>query len=496
MSTPQAGLPGSRRTISTSGVFIASMALVVSASTLVTDFTGFASLGWGFVVSLAIGFLIVLPLAVSASHLTIAHPRAGGIYHLTRSVLKSSMGDWTAVCLGFVFFGTFLFGAVGETMAGAHALRALFGSALSAKWFVLVIAATAVVPNLFGLRNATWVTGALLVVMLGIRWYFGLAGFFGGAHSGEWSLANIQVTGGFRWFGQNGVFTCGLAFGFWSFVGIEGACSLAEETKQPRKSIPRGLILAMLAIFVTSTVMGLGAVGTLPLEQWQGAVESASNTGGMNPQLVFGEMMFGPSGRVMMAVASIASTLSSLLIAFAAVPRMIFAMARDGRFFGAVATKFAQVHERTGVPVAATILVVVLYLITALAAGVAIDCLYAAAYLWFIRYVIVHVLTIVSRFKNNANTAIFGRHFGLVTAVIGVIGTVLALVVGFAGSHQLYGSRALMMVGGAIGVTAVSFAMTFVASTNWASALDWMVEACRVVCARVTARSEKLAVEV
>lgn len=69
------------RTLGAWEVAVAGMALVVAASTLVTDFSGIFSLGWAFVAALGFAFLVNLLLALSAARLSARHPRAGALYH-------------------------------------------------------------------------------------------------------------------------------------------------------------------------------------------------------------------------------------------------------------------------------------------------------------------------------------------------------------------------------------------------------------------------------
>ncbi len=449
--------PGaSDRRVGTGGIFVSSVALVVASSTLVTDFAGFVALGWGFAIALVLAFAVILPLALSAADVSIAYPKAGAIYHVTRSIIGGRGGAMSGLFLSFSCLGMFLFGAAGETTAGAYALRALCDSTLPVEVFVVVLAMVAVTPNLFGLRVAARLTGGLLVVMLGIRWFFGLAGFCGWAATGAWHAEHLMPAGGLHWFGPQGIVSVGLALGFWTFVGIEGACSLVEETKRPARALPRGLVLGLLAILATSLVMGVGATGTMPLSAWREAVQGAAGHAGESPQLAFGERMFGPVGGVLMALASLAATLSTLTVALAAVPRVLFAIARDGLFFGPLSSAVARVHPRSGVPVNATLLVVAAYLTLALCAGKVVDCLYSAAYLWTFRYVALHALALVNRLRHPERVVAFRSRWFLLLILGGIAGIVAAFHFGFAGRHLMFAPRALFVASISFIIAAVS----------------------------------------
>ena len=448
---------GLERTLGTWQILVAGVALVVAASTLVTDFSGFFTLGGAFVVALLLGFLINLLLAVSAADLSAAHPRAGALYHYAREIFPGRLGEMLGVFFGLAFFGMFAFAVSGETAAGAFGFRALTGLDLPLPVFVLVLGALAVLPNVIGIRTTAWVSAGLLLLMLGIRWFFGLAGFLGISETGRWQAENLNSgVGLFDWFGEGGILRAGLAVAFWSFVGIEFACSLAEEVKNPRKAMPRGLILGLLAILATSLIMGLGVTGTRPLAEWSAASQSALGAGGEAPQLAVGHAMFGQAGYLLMALASVAATLGTLTVAYAAMPRILFSLARDGHIFGRAGEPLAKLYPRFGTPVVATLVTFALYQIPALFSAGVIDWIYSAAYAWIVLYVVFHLLAIANRsLCPEADKAFRGRWF-VAAAVAGIALTLVGLYFAFEGSHLKFGSRALVILSGALGLTVLS----------------------------------------
>ncbi len=351
----------------------------------------------------------------------------------------------------------FAFAASGETAAGAFGLQALLGSDLPIGAFIVALSVLALLPNLLGIRTAAWVSAGLLLLMVGIRWFFGLAGFFGWGATGAWSAAHLDGGVGLELFGEGGIVTVGLALAFWSFVGIEFACSLAEEVKRPHKALPRGLILGLFGILATSLVMGLGVIGTAPLAVWRAAAEGTLGCGGDCPQLAVGQMMFGAAGHKLMALASVAATLGSLTVAYAAMPRVLYSIARDGHFFGPISKPIGTLHPRFKTPVVATLLTFGLYLIPALYSSVVIDWLFSAAYAWILLYVVFHVLALANRrLRPDTERAFRGRWFGALAGA-GIVLTLVALYYAFAGTHLAYGGRALVVLLVALVATCISF---------------------------------------
>jgi len=447
--------------IGTWQVAVSGVALVVAASTLVSDFTGYFTLGAGFTVALVLGFAINLLLGLSAADLAVSYPRAGALYNYARAIIGGRRGEVLAVFLGLSFFCMTAFAASGETSAGAFGLRALLGSSLDIKWFVVLLCIAGVLPNLFGIRSASWVSAGLLILMLGIRWFFGVAGFFGWGATESWTAANLVPTeSAISWFGDGGILTVGLSLAIWSFVGIEFACSLAEETDQPRKSIPRGIILGMIGILATSLVMGIGVTGSLPLAEWQQIAGSSVASNGEAPQLAVGQVMFGRIGFMLMALASVSATLGTLTVVFSAMPRIIYSIARDGNFFGSLSKPFGKLNPKSNSPIAATLLSFILYLAPALYSATVIDWVYSAAYAWLLLYAGFHILVVMNR-KLHPNSAVaFGTSWFPVAAVVGAILTLGALYVAFLGSHVYFGGRVLAVLCVTAIVSSISVALS------------------------------------
>ncbi|MCP4259386.1 MAG: APC family permease [Planctomycetes bacterium] len=427
-------------------IFVAGVALVVAASTMVSEFTGYFQTGIFFAVSLLLGFAINLSLAFSAADLSMAFPKAGALYDYARAILPSRWGRQSAAFLGLTFFGMAAFAVSGETAAGAYGLQALLNSDLPLGGLIVLCSILAVIPNVLGVKTTAWVSTGLLGAMLGIRWFFGLAGFLGWGAAGAWSWANLIPSETVSWFSTEGIVTSGLALAIWSFVGIEFACSLAEEVKEPKRSLPRGLVLGLVVVLATSFIMGLGITGIRPLSAWQEIAASQIGAGGDAPQLAVGYTMFGTLGYRLMALASLAATLGSLTILYAAMPRLLQRLAADG-YLGEFGSRcLAANHPRTGTPVRATLVSLVIFLIPALNSHNVIDWVYCAAYVWLLLYLAYHVLVLIRYYRNRDSSTGLPHRGALANALVGIVLTSVGIVLSFWGGHRAYGGRALIVL--------------------------------------------------
>lgn len=436
---------GLTKSLNTWDIFIAGVAGIIVTSTLISDLTGYFTLGIGFAIAIALAFIVSLLLGMSAADLSVAYPKSGGLYDFAKEIFGGRLGRFLGVFLGLTFYGTIAFAVSGETTAGALGLRALFRSDLAIEFFVMAIGILAVVPNIFGLKTASWVNGILLIFMLGIRWLFGIVGFLGLGGSQTWSFANLVQGTSLDWFGEGGIITGGIALAFWALVGIEFVCFLAEEVERPEKALPKGIILSLFVILVTSLVMGLGITGTQSLSAWQTLIASEAACAGDCPQLAVGDAMLGDTGYTLMALASVTSTWSSLIVCYSAMPRILYSIARNGDF-GALSNFFSKLHPKYSTPMMATLFTFVLYCVLALSSGEVVVWIYSAAYLWAVLYVVFHVLALLNRRLKPEREQTFSGWWFQPMAVVGIVLTTFSIYYAFAGTHGEFGGRALLVM--------------------------------------------------
>ncbi|MBL3688253.1 APC family permease [Leucobacter zeae] len=130
-----------------------------------------------------------------------------------------------------------------------------------------------------------------------------------------------------------------------AFLGFDGVSTLAEETKHPRRNIPRGIILSTL--FAGLGYIAFTIAGSLIVPDWT-TLENLDAAGT--------ELMQQAGGDVLMVVFVIVNVTGIVLCGAAAqmsVSRVIFAMGRDGILPPAL----ARLHPRFRTPFVASAVV-------------------------------------------------------------------------------------------------------------------------------------------
>ena len=140
------------------------------------------------------------------------------------------------------------------------------------------------------------------------------------------------------WFASAGAGAAvGVVSAFFSFGGWWDVSKLAGEVRDPGRTLPRALLLGLLAVTAVYIVVSAVFLYLVPLDKVTSDQTFVAQAG---------EVLFGPTGGVVFAAIVIICLVGSLsaLIIFA--PRVYYAMANDGLFLKAV----ARTHPRFGTP--------------------------------------------------------------------------------------------------------------------------------------------------
>jgi APA family basic amino acid/polyamine antiporter len=129
---------------------------------------------------------------------------------------------------------------------------------------------------------------------------------------------------------------------FFAFGGWWDATKIAGEVRDPARTLPRALIIGVLAVTFVYIVISAVFIYLVPIEK-------VATDGTFVAQA--GEVLFGPAGGIIFAAIVVVCVLGSLAAFMISAPRVYYAMAGDGLFLKSV----ARVHPRFGTPARAVV---------------------------------------------------------------------------------------------------------------------------------------------
>ena len=286
--------------------------------------------------------VVALCNAISTAQLAAQHPAAGGTYHYGRERL----GPWWGFLAGWCFvIGKIASCAAMALVVAAYLVPEPFQRPVAA---LLVVALTAV--NLVGITRTAALARVLVAVALaalvltGVRLLAGVvaggpAGGAGdGAGAGTWEVpgplagqaaglwdGGLAAVAGAGEGGALGIVLAlvqAAALMFFAFAGYARVATLGEEVVEPRRTIPRAILLALAAVGAIYLVLSviLVLVGPAPGEQGWGpapfrAALDAVGAGGV--------------WAVAVTIGAVAAASGVLLALVAGISRTVLAMARE-----------------------------------------------------------------------------------------------------------------------------------------------------------------------
>lgn len=345
-------------------------------------------------VSMLLASVLCALTAFSYMELTSMFPKAGSEHEFARQVFP----NWVSFTTGWGMAVALVVAAAAVSLGFARYLHEFVNINEHFASILLLLLVGAL--SITGMQHARWLVVALSVIQVG--------GLLGVVIVGAHHIGDVSLTSGH---GFGGVLS-GASIIFFAYIGFDEVITLAEETKDPHRTVPRALMLALAISTVLYVLVAIVAVSVL------GATGLALSTHPLTD--VMRESIGGASVKIIGAVA-LATTANTTLLASTAAARMIYSMGDTG----VISSRWAAVHKKR-TPRAATYAVAFAACILSLLGGLEIlaEATNALVYLMFL---IVNIVVIILRQRQPETPRPFRVSFaiGLIPVVpcLGIIAT-------------------------------------------------------------------------
>jgi amino acid transporter len=250
-----------------------------------------------------------------------------------------------------------------------------------------------------GASESATVNTVMVLIKIGVLIMFIGIGITG------WNSDNLAD---FAPFGMSGI-TAAAGIIFFSYIGLDAVSTAGEEVKDPHKTMPRAIMIALVTVTALYVMVCLVAVAAQPYTEFEGQEAGLAQileniTGSTWPGTV-------------LAAGAVISIFSVTLVVIYGQTRILFSMARDGM----IPELFHRVNPRTRTPVPNTIIVATL--IALLAGLIPIDFLAEMTSVGtLVAFTVVSIAVMVLRYRQPELPRTFKVPFFPVTPILAVLG--------------------------------------------------------------------------
>ena len=347
-----------------------------------------------------IGLVGMFFTALSYAAMSRAFPISGSVYAYARFGIHEVAGFFSGwlILLDYILIPALIY------LFAAVPLQPIFPHVPEDVWIAGFVVFNAAV-NLVGIRLTARVNLSLLTIELAALALFmiiGVVALYSGVGAGRLTLGPIYNPRVFSLSTVAGATSIAVL----SFLGFDGISTLSEETRDGRDSVGRATIVALVL------------VGALYMAQSWIASDLARG-------MTFGSLataFYQIAGRIggtwlrdtTILVSSVAAGIANAMAAQAAVSRVLFSMARDGKLPGPL----ARIHPRFKTPYVSTLVVAVISLLVGLFFAKRIDDLARIVNFGALTGFVMLHLSVISHYFIRERTGRWVRH--LLVPVLGL----------------------------------------------------------------------------
>lgn len=353
---------GLRREIGVAGAVLLGLGSILGTGVFVSSGIAAGVAGPAVIVAVALAALVATCNALSSAQLAASHPVSGGTYEYGYRYLTPGLGfaaGWMFLCAKSASAATAALGFAGYVLGAFDGAGRAWHTALAV---AAVAALTALVAG--GIRRSNRSNAVIVALTLLALVAFVLAGLPAALANAGAHLAPFFVP-------EDGNSARNLlhatALMFVAFTGYGRVATLGEEVHDPARTIPRAIVITLLASALLYLAVAFVAVAAAGADSFAGATR-----GRAAPLAVIARGFDVPGVAWLVAAGAVTAMLGVLLNLILGLSRVVLAMGRRGDLPPALA------HVHHGTPRRAVLCVGVVIAALALTGNVALTWSFSA----------------------------------------------------------------------------------------------------------------------
>lgn len=302
--------------------------------------------GPSVVLAIALAAALAVCNALSSAQLAASHPASGGTYEYGYVYLRPWLGfcaGWMFLCAKSASAATAALGFAGYTLIALGAGESPWRIALALAAVVVLVAVV-----LTGIRRSSAANIVIVSVTLSALAFFVLAGLPAALRNAGDTLRPFFESPADQGRAAPLRLLEATALMFVAYTGYARIATLGEEVRHPRRTIPRAIVLTLLASMILYIAVGLVGVAAAGAERF-GSV----GTERAAPLAIVARGFGVPGAGVILSVGAITAMLGVLLNLILGLSRVALAMGRRGDLPAA----FGRLSARGATPAAAVLAV-------------------------------------------------------------------------------------------------------------------------------------------
>ncbi|WP_461507148.1 APC family permease [Rhodopirellula baltica] len=331
-----------RRDVGLFGAMMMGLGSIVGTGVFVSIGIAAGITGPSVVLAILVAGLVATFNGLSSAQLAAAHPVSGGTYEYGYRLLTPSMGftaGWMFLCA--------------KSASAATAALGFAGYALQLFQFdhddwIVPLAVGAVVATtlllLGGIRRSNWTNIAIVSTTLIALASFVIAGLPVAWREGSSNMTPVFASDVPAIATRQFLEACALMFV--AYTGYGRIATLGEEVHNPRRTIPRAIIVTLLVSSLLYAIVGGIAVAAAGIDVWSSTSQQTA------PLQLVANHLNSPLVAKLVAIGAVTAMLGVLLNLILGLSRVVFAMGRRGDLPRGLAAVSSQNSTPSGAVIA------------------------------------------------------------------------------------------------------------------------------------------------